>query len=421
MDTLPSDMKCGMSLDWSGEQFPSINDCSGSLGIIYRIPTEVLSTIFLFTTIPSSNDSDDLDIDLMSRTPVFSRKVKSTPFALSQVCRRWRDIVIDIKAMWRSIALLNPNEHQLYRLQLWMKRVRDHPLEVTIIFRYRRPPEPYQWHLFQMALEPLWENLGKWSTFYFDSPGYVPLVIRRKLRLLAHIESPVLRKAVIHINGHSEEVEELWTNLNCVQSLETLYFHSDHIYRASRQVNPRIKSFQFGQYREISRRMIFQESNPIVRILKPFPNVEELSIDTGLIRRSEDWEVEEGCPPVILQHLKSLKIVAWNSVSLFCRRFFTPCLSTLDITTNDLLDAKEIAHLLQCSGVNLMELVLRSPLAVDFLTEWIQSDMLKSISLISLHVPYDQLLVLEQLLQSLPDLQKRVSVYEAPYRHNLIL
>ncbi|KAF8887871.1 hypothetical protein CPB84DRAFT_1488604 [Gymnopilus junonius] len=287
---------------------PALDALTEPSGIIHQIPTEILSEIFLFTTVPSEGDSEDLDVDLMSNTPIISRKVKTSPFPLSQVCRRWRDIVIDTKAMWKSVAIVNPNEHQLYRLQLWMERVRDHPLEVAIFLQYNSYPgcypSPRQWESIRVGLLPLWGNLRRWTTLYLDSDGYVPPIICEQMRALAKFESPTLKKAIISIDNSRREVEELWISLNNIKNLETLHFNSDHIYYASRRPNPGLRAFQFGPYYD-DQRVVSVNSNPMVRIITPFSNIEELSIDTGEIERQENWQGDEDCHPIALQHLRS--------------------------------------------------------------------------------------------------------------------
>lgn len=342
------------------------------------MPTEVLSEIFLLTTIPAEADSETLDLDLMSVTPVFSLKVKTTPFALSQVCRRWRNIVNDTKAMWRSVTILNPNEQQLYRLRLWMDHVGNYPLEVAVFLNYGRIfLTQNDEDMIQRVLELLGQHLSRWSTFEFRSPRFIPPTLCHQMKELNGVKSSILRKAIISYGLSSGTVEELWTSLHGIQSLETLHFNSDHVYRAARQSNPRLRVLRFTPYWD-DERIVWARSNLFVEILSPFPNIEELCIDTDM-RSYRGWQDDESLPPVVLQRLKSLRITARNFLSLFCRRFITPSLEILDITSNNIDDADNVAYLLQRSESHLKKLVLHIG-GVGHVRDWLESDTFKSVA-----------------------------------------
>ncbi|KAF8887854.1 hypothetical protein CPB84DRAFT_1749638 [Gymnopilus junonius] len=364
-----------MSLDWSGKHLPSMN---GSLEIIHQIPTEVLSMIFLFTTIPSDNASDDLDEVLMSATPVFSRKMKTSPFALSQVCRRWRDIVIDTKAMWRSVAVVNPNERHLYRLQLWMTRVRDHPLEVALFLDEDTVVMPQSCRdMVDRVLQILGQNLHRWSTIEFQSLGYVPSRLCDQFKELSSIDSPILRKAIITFGLLlGTPVEELWGSFQHIQSLETLHYNGDYIYQAARLLNPRIRTFKFAPFSD-KKWMVNLSSNRVVSILSPFPNVEELYIGTNIVSY-EGPQDDENFPPVVLPHLRALTIKMGDFLHLFCRRFITPSLTSLNIMSGNSHDADNIAYLLWRSACKLEKLVLCVEKDSDR-TGWLESETFKSV------------------------------------------
>jgi hypothetical protein len=81
---------------------------------IYRIPTEILSEIFLHCLV---EDSDGFDAE-------------EAPLLLNFVCSKWRTVAISTPQLWSSISLDLPPCGGIEMLETWLSRSSASPLKI---------------------------------------------------------------------------------------------------------------------------------------------------------------------------------------------------------------------------------------------------------------------------------------------------
>ncbi|KAG1897093.1 uncharacterized protein F5891DRAFT_546218 [Suillus fuscotomentosus] len=87
---------------------------------IIQLPTEILAQIFLYC-IPEDGD----------RTPA----QHLDPMLLTTVCRRWREIAVDMPSLWRKLRLEVGHgnwQHRAFCYDTYLKRSRGHQLSLTL-------------------------------------------------------------------------------------------------------------------------------------------------------------------------------------------------------------------------------------------------------------------------------------------------
>ncbi|KAG1868278.1 hypothetical protein DFJ58DRAFT_678728, partial [Suillus subalutaceus] len=87
---------------------------------IWRLPTEILSQIFLYC----------LPEDKEFPSPIRSQ----APLLLTGICRRWREVAVDLPSLWCTLQLTADN-HWYRRARFydsWLKRSAGRPLSLTL-------------------------------------------------------------------------------------------------------------------------------------------------------------------------------------------------------------------------------------------------------------------------------------------------
>ncbi|KAG1736364.1 hypothetical protein EDB19DRAFT_1721948 [Suillus lakei] len=85
-----------------------------------RLPTEVLCYIFIYS---------------LPQTDHLSPESQSSPLLLTRICRRWREISMDMPSLWcrLSIEVDQENLQQWsFCYDSWLKRTRGHPLSLEM-------------------------------------------------------------------------------------------------------------------------------------------------------------------------------------------------------------------------------------------------------------------------------------------------
>ncbi|KAG1751862.1 hypothetical protein EDB19DRAFT_1824738 [Suillus lakei] len=101
--------------------FQSMNLHKGLVSALWRFPTEVLSQIFHYC-LPEYHRwcrgySSDRDV----------------PMQLAAICRRWRDVVVDMPSLWCRLHRRNPGDWEQVAsyYDSWLKRAREFPLSLS--------------------------------------------------------------------------------------------------------------------------------------------------------------------------------------------------------------------------------------------------------------------------------------------------
>ncbi|KAF8910900.1 hypothetical protein CPB84DRAFT_1062928 [Gymnopilus junonius] len=332
---------------------------SGSITIA-DLPNEILVQIFLFTTEPTNGIVDKIDHALISKTPICSPKTMASPFPLSQVCQLWRQIILDTKAMWRSIALSNPTIRHVHRVELWMERVKNHTIDILIHLNYPHtfPSEHHD------AIVQIFEFLGRrattWRSLEFGTSHFIPPPLITSLRGLSTANSSCLRRVTVSTPLLERPVDELWAFLHNIQSIEMLWWRGPHVYRATRSSSSRL---QFLELSGISKAIMPSIPTFLVNTLSPFANLEELFINFQFEPPLPTSSQDELPRPIVFRKLRRLTIGAEIWLKDFAERFTAPALQYLNVRSGDTL---YVDNFLRRSRCVLTEFIMHSVPAYRF-------------------------------------------------------
>ncbi|KAG1814021.1 uncharacterized protein BJ212DRAFT_1482367 [Suillus subaureus] len=86
---------------------------------IWRLPTEILSEIFLYC-LPEDR--------LLSPAPALA------PVLLTTICRRWREVALGLPSLWCTLQLVGDDDwhKRAFFYDSWLKRSRGHPLSLSL-------------------------------------------------------------------------------------------------------------------------------------------------------------------------------------------------------------------------------------------------------------------------------------------------
>lgn len=88
---------------------------------VYKLPNETLATIFgHVSTAPGQIDHDGDN--------TLSYRSQASPFALSHVCRHWRNMVLSMPDMWTNFSITKPGSLLVNLVLYWLLRSGDKPL-----------------------------------------------------------------------------------------------------------------------------------------------------------------------------------------------------------------------------------------------------------------------------------------------------
>jgi len=170
----------------------------GTLSLLRRMPPELLSLTFVFA----------------SRSTRFDRR-DPAPWTVSQVCRRWRAIVLSQPSFWASIDLdfgriVDGKTKTTFRLEAQLKRSGNLPLYIDFGCRFKYDSTEQESGL----LDVLAQNSARWENIRIYGPLSLSVVlarIRGNLPLLRKLR--VLFQVHPREEGHSVDVFELAPNL----------------------------------------------------------------------------------------------------------------------------------------------------------------------------------------------------------------
>jgi hypothetical protein len=156
-----------------------IHEHRGALSPLRRLPTELISLIFVFTRPSAGNPA---------------------PWTVSQVCRRWRAISISQPSFWTSVVLdfgrRDYRSATKFRLETHLERSGDLPLD--IVFRVRSSHRCTKQE--SVALKLLAKHSARWEKVVFT--GHQSLYAA-----LSSIRGnlPILRNLQVELNPYYED------------------------------------------------------------------------------------------------------------------------------------------------------------------------------------------------------------------------
>ncbi|KAF9457777.1 hypothetical protein BDZ94DRAFT_1227394 [Collybia nuda] len=94
---------------------------------INRMPVEILGEIFIHCL-------GEIDPARTGSSPTsLSPSPLADPQTLGEVCRFWRDVTLSTPSLWSKIWIYQPQRSQVRRVEMWLNRSREYPLNIRII------------------------------------------------------------------------------------------------------------------------------------------------------------------------------------------------------------------------------------------------------------------------------------------------
>ncbi|KAK7023258.1 F-box domain-containing protein [Favolaschia claudopus] len=254
---------------------------------VLSLPNEIVSEIFLHT-IP----------DYPNRPPTVGN---SSPFRLTHVCRKWREIAIATRRLWRAIELIEDDnvpvdEHGLLAA-VWLERSGSLPLSI-------HTGHAGDWETSFSVLLPhraRWEYVNLYLDDSCNSLNKLSFPLLRSLRLstdgedrfnpfIAIRDAPLLRRVSLdHVDPHMLSLP--WKQLTSLSVKYTCAYDWISILRKASQLVHCEFSFWDSDFDEI---------DPVEEFL--LPRLETLEID------SDSGSAEQFIPSLVAPALRRLTL-----------------------------------------------------------------------------------------------------------------
>ncbi|KAG2145519.1 hypothetical protein BD769DRAFT_1660593 [Suillus cothurnatus] len=169
---------------------------------IWRLPTEILAQIFLYCLPENGN---------LAPAPYLS------PMLLTTVCRRWREIAVDMPNLWRRLRLEVGHgdwQQRAFCYDSYLKRSRGRQLSLTL--------ECYNndWTELRSLLQPYVDQISSLSLWFYSGAGSLAMADFHGLEeLVIYTDGPDPVLAVTHSiaqlppSMRSLKLMNLWLNL----------------------------------------------------------------------------------------------------------------------------------------------------------------------------------------------------------------
>lgn len=130
----------------------SMNLHRGLLSALWRFPNEVLAQIF-HDCLPEST--------LWERPFLSTDPNRDAPMHLARICRRWREVVVDMPRLWCKLHLRRRGvwEQAAFYYNSWLRRSRGFPLSLALVcfrgdeIKLRSIIQPYIGHITALHVE----------------------------------------------------------------------------------------------------------------------------------------------------------------------------------------------------------------------------------------------------------------------------
>ena len=324
---------------------------------VHNIPTEVLQEIFLFAISDRIREPSRRAPILYSCYPTYTSS--TSPYSISHVCKRWRDISINFPDLWTYLSIQNPKSLNLVCfIKEWINRSsRSSELPLHLALREftaessagRALSRPYR-EVTKAVLSVFLESLHRCKTFVLDIE--IPL---DDLIDAGHIQT------------------QYPTSLDCVSlgiskaSSSASRLFLSNLLRASTLLS--IWIFVPIQLQDIStswdnlQHLTFHESvyaeYELPQLLSHCRRLESLEAHSSFIGITPEHKIT-------LPHLQRMTLNWMNGITMFLMSLKVPALSGLVLSCHHPLDEFPIVEMLTKSNATLKSLEINGVIPGDF-------------------------------------------------------
>ncbi|KAG2118694.1 uncharacterized protein F5147DRAFT_183390 [Suillus discolor] len=182
-----------------------------SHGTFTSLPTEIVAQIFLYCIPEDRNSIPAPDL---------------APMLLTTVCRRWREVAVDMPDLWRRLRLEVEHgdwQQRAFCYDTYLKRSRGRQLSLTL------ECHDNDWTELRSLLQPYVHQVSSLSVGFFSGAGSLAMADFRGLsELVIYTGGSDTLTAVMHSiaqlppNMHSLRLMDLWLNLRVLPHSNSL-------------------------------------------------------------------------------------------------------------------------------------------------------------------------------------------------------
>ncbi|KAG1747897.1 uncharacterized protein EDB91DRAFT_49244 [Suillus paluster] len=220
----------------------SMNLHKGLTSALWRLPTEVMSHIF---------------VSCLPDTKHLSLAPKIAPMLLTRICRRWREIAVGIPSLWCRLSLSGDLQRAAFYYDSWLKRSRGRPLSLELKY--------FDHHLTKLRslLQPYNNQISSLSIHFFRHPELLLTDLPALEDLTISICEPYAIPAIAQsISGQGLTLHGLKV-MGMVFDLQRLSYFNP--------VWPQLKNVEIAIY----------QPNAVLHLLHLCPNLSSLTIRTA--------------------------------------------------------------------------------------------------------------------------------------------
>ncbi|KAG2143700.1 hypothetical protein DEU56DRAFT_910831 [Suillus clintonianus] len=243
----------------------SMNLHKGLVSTLWRFPTEVLAQIFHYCL---PEHVWEHEYHAWGRSYSLSSDPKrDAPMQLARVCRRWRDVVVDMPSLWCKLHLgsRRNSKQSAFCYDAWLKRSKGTPLSVTLLC-YKNGETKLR-----SVIQPYISQISSLDVEFFDgaNPGLLlkDIPALQELTIRSHNnDMPAVSQLSLRLPStlHSFKLVGLDLTLKRLSSLGAI----------------------FAQLTKIE--VAVHHPNALLRLLQLSPNLSSLtfSLGSGLLKRA---------------------------------------------------------------------------------------------------------------------------------------
>jgi hypothetical protein len=292
-------------------------DLEGILSPARRLPNEIIGDIMLHAF-----------WDTSSKDNILNTKRRRGVWACSEVCQRWRYIVLNLPPLWTSInlSLVHRDLHSftLYRLRLALTNSKNAPLNVTLYVRSpliaADPLDP----MVDDILQAIFSHSFRWQRLEIDMELHYDWV--RIFHRLSNLS--MLRSLRIHDQSRSfmnlSFPATVLKPFHSAPKLESVWLESAVKSGTTSTIRPSSLPLPWGQLVQFHCEILGFLPEYKLLVLRNMPNLDELEL-------TEEIYPHQSLPPILLPNLRKFSALSKCIASGILSIFDFPSLEEVDI------------------------------------------------------------------------------------------
>jgi hypothetical protein len=206
----------------SENEMISLNDAPQNTDVIppiHTIPPELVGEIF-------AKSLEDSMQPISQSAPSVTMRSEVSPFTLSHVCKRWRDLALSMSTLWSSIAIYEPKMGHIPLVDLWLRRAGDLPLALCLLQSGNRKNTHHE--STEQVLSLFVQYVARWKTIIFHLETPQSPLLNIPYGGAKMLDSATVMSYFWNPRGENSYIDQVWDILYSSSTLRRA-FDSEHI------------------------------------------------------------------------------------------------------------------------------------------------------------------------------------------------